>query len=201
MPMLTTSVKRAAVGGGDRAVADAVGEGGHAVEHGVDLGHHVLAVDEDRRAGAVAQRGVQDGAVLGDVDRVAAEHRVAPLGHAARLGELDQQRQRAGVERGLGEVEQHVAEPRPRRSWNRSRVALGSGRAAGLPAAALPASSSCLPDRVGHRAHPFSWLASRASCSTSSHSPASSRAGVADPGAADAEHVRQRQVVGGVLRR
>ena len=84
----------AAVGRGDRARAHAVGEGRHPVEHAVDLGHHVLAVDEDRLAGAVAQRHVQHRPVLGGVDLRAGEHQVAPLRHAARRGELDQQRQR-----------------------------------------------------------------------------------------------------------
>ena len=101
----------APVGGGDGAGAHAVGEGRHAVEHAVDLGHHVLAVHEDRLAGAVAQRDVQDRPVLGGVDPGAGEHKVAPLRHPARRRELDEQRQRARVDGGLGEVEQHVAEP------------------------------------------------------------------------------------------
>ena len=37
------------------------------------------------------QRDVEDGAVLGDVDPLAREHRVASLGDARLLGELDEQ--------------------------------------------------------------------------------------------------------------
>ena len=44
----------------------------------IDLGHHVVAVDQNRLAGEIAQGGVQHGALLGDVDLLAGEHRVAP---------------------------------------------------------------------------------------------------------------------------
>src|SRR5690606_12602838 len=47
----------------------------HAVENAVDLGHHVVAVHEDRSVESVAQGDVQDGAVLGEVDALAGEHR------------------------------------------------------------------------------------------------------------------------------
>ncbi len=73
------------------AGADLVGEGAHLVEHGVHGRHHVLAVHLDDGAARGAQRGVQDGAVLGGVDLVAAEHRVPQLGHAGGLGQLAQQ--------------------------------------------------------------------------------------------------------------
>ena len=49
MPMLTTLRMRLPVWPFHAPLADAVGEGGHLVEHGVDLGHDVLAVDDDRR--------------------------------------------------------------------------------------------------------------------------------------------------------
>jgi hypothetical protein len=49
-------------------------------EDGVDLGHDVLAIDEDGAVGAVAQRDVEDGAVLGDVDLLAGEHLFGPAG-------------------------------------------------------------------------------------------------------------------------
>ena len=198
MPMLTTSVKPPA-GAGDRAVAHAVREGGHAVEHGVHLGHHVVAVDQHRRVRAVAQRGVQHGAAFGDVDRLAAEHRVAPGGHAARLGELDQQRQRVGVEVGLGEVEQHVAE-RTENSRNRSGLRSKSV-AMRRSCASAPAAASAVQIVLGHLLTARSWLAVRASASISSHLPALHQRGARDPGAADAEHVRQRKVVRRVLRR
>ena len=70
------------------AAADAVGEGGHLVEHRVHRGDDVFAVDDDRLALGSAQGDVQDGAVLGDVDLVAAEHRVDLLAQAGLLGQL-----------------------------------------------------------------------------------------------------------------
>ena len=76
------------------AAAHAVGEGGHLVEHGMDLRHDVLAVDEDRGVARRAQRHVQHGALLGDVDLLAAEHGVDALAQARLFGELEQQLQR-----------------------------------------------------------------------------------------------------------
>ncbi len=71
-----------------RAAAHAVREVGHLVEHGVDLRHDVLAVHDDRRAARGAQGHVQDGAVLRDVDLLAAEHGVDALAQAGFLGQL-----------------------------------------------------------------------------------------------------------------
>jgi hypothetical protein len=62
--------------------ADGIGERRHAVEHGVHVRNHVAAGGADRRPARGAQRDVQDGAVLGDVDVLAGEHR----GAAAREG-------------------------------------------------------------------------------------------------------------------
>ena len=73
------------------AAAHAVGEVGHLVEHGVHLGHHVLAVDDDVGRSRGAQGHVQDRAVFGDVDPVAAEHRVDALAQAAFLGQLHEE--------------------------------------------------------------------------------------------------------------
>ena len=50
--------------------------------------HDVLAVDHDRRAARRAQRHVQHRPVLGDVDLLAAEHRVDAFAQAALLGQL-----------------------------------------------------------------------------------------------------------------
>ena len=70
------------------AAADLGGEARHPLEHGVHLGHDVLAVDQDRLALGRAQGDVQDGAVLGDVDLLAAKHRVDAVAQARFLGEL-----------------------------------------------------------------------------------------------------------------
>ena len=76
------------------AAADAVGEVGHLVEHGVDLRHDVLAVHHDRGVSRRAQRHVQHRAVFRDVDLLAAEHGVDPLAQAGLLRQLQQEPQR-----------------------------------------------------------------------------------------------------------
>ncbi len=47
------------------SLAHVGGEAQHLFARADDLGHHVLAVDQDRLAGEIAQGGVQDGAFLG----------------------------------------------------------------------------------------------------------------------------------------
>ena len=76
------------------AGADALGEGGHPVERLVHLGDDVDAVDDERALARHAQRDVEDGAVLGHVDPVAAEHRIGALRQARLVGQLDEQAQR-----------------------------------------------------------------------------------------------------------
>ena len=56
------------------------------VEHGVDCGDDVLAVDEDGFSLGRAQSNVQDGALFGDVDLFAAKHGVDALAQAGLLG-------------------------------------------------------------------------------------------------------------------
>src|SRR5262249_1059689 len=60
------------------------------VEHRVHARHDVLAVDDDARAARRPQRHVQHRATLGGVDRLAGEHRVHALAHAARAREIQQ---------------------------------------------------------------------------------------------------------------
>ena len=74
-----------------RAAAHAVGEVGHLVEHRMDLGHHVLAVHDDGGVPRRAQGDVQHGAILGDVDLVAAEHGVDARAQAGFSGQLHEQ--------------------------------------------------------------------------------------------------------------
>ncbi len=63
-------------------------EGRHAIEHGVDSGDDVLLADVDRRLARCAEGDVKDGPVLGDVDRLAVEHRLGALADARLGGEL-----------------------------------------------------------------------------------------------------------------
>ena len=60
-------------------------------EHRVDAGDHVLAVNHDLFAFRRTQGDVQDGAVLGRVDLVAGEHRLAASGEVGLLGELQEE--------------------------------------------------------------------------------------------------------------
>ena len=85
MPMLTTLRMRLPVWPFHAPLRTRLAEVGHLVEHGVDLGHDVLAVDDDGCALRRAQRHVQDGALLGDVDLLAAEHGVDPRAQAGLL--------------------------------------------------------------------------------------------------------------------
>ena len=89
MPMLTMSViALAGVAAPGAARGPRSAKRAHAVEHRVDLGHDVLAVDQDRPVGAVAQGDVQHGAVLGGVDLLAGEHpgRASPRRRRAGRG-------------------------------------------------------------------------------------------------------------------
>ena len=73
------------------ARADPLGERGHAVEHLVHVRDDVAPVDDQRALARHAQGDVQHRAVLGDVDVLAGEHGVAPLGHARLFSQLNEQ--------------------------------------------------------------------------------------------------------------
>jgi hypothetical protein len=79
---------------GPAAEADPLGERCHPVEDLMDLRHHVLAVHLDARAARGAQGDVQNGALFGDIDPFATEHRVTAGRHVACLGEREEQTQR-----------------------------------------------------------------------------------------------------------
>ena len=94
MPMLTTLRIGSPVWPRHCAGAHAVAERAHPVEDLVDLLDDVDPVDDQRALARHPQRDVKHGAVLGDVDVLAAEHRVAALGEPALLGQRDEQRER-----------------------------------------------------------------------------------------------------------
>ena len=71
----------------------------------MDLLDDVDAVDDQRAAARHPQRDVEHGPVLGDVDVLAGEHRIAPFLDAALGGEVAEQQQRLVVDPVLGEVE------------------------------------------------------------------------------------------------
>ncbi len=90
---------------GPGTTANTPGEIRHAIEHRMDLGHHIAAVHLDRRTGRRPKRHVQHGAILGGVDPVAAEHRLDALAHATGLRQLQQQHQGLVVHTLLGVVQ------------------------------------------------------------------------------------------------
>ncbi len=71
--------------------ANAVGKGGHLIEHRVHAGHHVFAIDHDGLALGRAQGDVQHGALFGDVDLLPAKHGVATLFQSGFFGQLEEQ--------------------------------------------------------------------------------------------------------------
>ena len=91
MPMLMTLRMRLPVWPFHAPLRTRLAEVGHLVEHGVDLGHHVLAVHHDRCPSRRAQRHVQDRSVFRDVDLLASKHGVDPRSQAAFLRQLEEQ--------------------------------------------------------------------------------------------------------------
>ncbi len=92
------------------AGAHAVGKRTHGIKHGIDVGHDILALDEDGRVGEVAQRRVQHGALFRDVDDLARKHRVALRLDAGVSGKLFQAIKHGVVHRAFGEIEEKVFE-------------------------------------------------------------------------------------------
>ena len=82
--------------------------------------HDVLAVDHDRGPFRGAQGHVQHGAVLGDVDLLAAEHGVDPRAQTALVGQLQQQ-----LERLVGDAVLRVIEIDARGLGGHAFAALG----------------------------------------------------------------------------
>ena len=73
------------------ARAQACRQSRHRVQHLVDRGHDVDAVDLHADAARRAKRHMHDRAMLRNVDLFAGEHRVAPLRHAALIRQLQQE--------------------------------------------------------------------------------------------------------------
>ncbi len=92
------------------AVAHRLGEGADLLAGALDLRHHVLAFDLERPLAEVAQGGMQDGPVLGDVDDVAGEHLGAALDQRRVFSELDQRGQHLVRDRLLGVIEEEPAD-------------------------------------------------------------------------------------------
>ena len=93
-----------------RTGTDRLGKLAHGGENGVHIGHHVLALHENRRVGAIAQRSMQHGAVFGEVDRLAREHLLALCLDATFACELFEKRDDLLIHGAFGIVHQQVIE-------------------------------------------------------------------------------------------
>ena len=93
---------------GPRAGTQPARELFHAVEDFVHLGHDVRAVNHDRCVARRAKRRVQNRALLGDVDLVAAEHRVDAVAKIALVGQCAQEPQRLVGDALFGVVEKQT---------------------------------------------------------------------------------------------
>ena len=101
--------KPRAVRGLDRSASHGLREDAHLVAHGGDGGHHVLAVRHEDLAGRyAAERHMQDGAVLGDVDRVTSEQGGALFFEVCRTRQTKQQVHGLVRDALLGIVENEV---------------------------------------------------------------------------------------------
>ena len=116
---------------GPGSAAHAIRKVRHPVEHGMNLRHDVLAIDQDRRAARCAQRHVEHGSFLRDVDLLPAEHGVDPAAQAAVLRQADEQRHRLIADPVLRVVEIDARGLRRQSfaaSRNRARTAHGDAR-------------------------------------------------------------------------
>jgi hypothetical protein len=92
------------------AGANTVGKTPHGFQDRVYIRHHVLAVDHDRRIGAVAQGCMKDGAAFGEVDGLSGEHAFPLGGNTGLAGELLEKSHDRLVHGRLGIIHQQVAE-------------------------------------------------------------------------------------------
>ena len=94
MPILTMSVKTLAQRAANPALAHVAGESGDFFALRLDRRHDVLAIDQHRLAGKIAQGHVQGRAVFSGVDFFAGEQGVAPLLEFCCAGKVEQMAQR-----------------------------------------------------------------------------------------------------------
>ena len=149
---------------GPVAVADAIAELAHPGQHLVHVGHDVVAVDLDHGVRGRPQRDVEDGALLGDVDRLAGEHRVAARLDAGGRGNGLEGGEDVVVDALLAVVDaeiadlQQVALGAPGSAANSSRRCGGRGtssRSAHAPVVARSTPSRAGPSRPSGPSRPF----------------------------------------------
>ena len=108
IPMLTTVVMRSPVAPSHSRRAPGP-RTPPSVQDLVHLGDHVDTVDHELGVPGHPQRDVEHRSILGDVDVLAREHRVAALGDTRVRGESQQQRHRLVGDEVLGVVEVEIA--------------------------------------------------------------------------------------------
>ncbi len=91
---------------GPGAAANPLGKRFHACQYLLDLTHQLFALPFEAGSGWHAQHGMQDGAPLGQVDRLAAEHRVPQWLDTLRACEICEQHERLGLYQILRMIEQ-----------------------------------------------------------------------------------------------
>ena len=144
MPMLTTLRIGCPCGRVHSPERTRSAKAAHAVEHLVDVGDDVAAVDDERASRGMRSATCSTGAVLGDVDALAANIASTPLATPARLGQLDEQRDRLVGDAVLRVVEVQAGgfggQPRPRSgsSAKRSRRCAPRSRRDGQRAPRTP---------------------------------------------------------------
>ena len=90
---------------GPGAVVQGGDEAFHAVEHFLDIGVHVLAIDGERGARRSTQCGMEDGAVLGGVEVLARKHLVAGRLDARRVGHVEERVTHSVVDEVLRQID------------------------------------------------------------------------------------------------
>ena len=128
---------------GDRSIADARGEGAERGKHRVDIGHHILAINENGRIRAVSQGCVKHRTVFGRVDLRTRQHGVALGLDLAGAREVCEQFERARVDGGLRVIEQQVFLSRGE-GFEASGIR-GEQVAQALAIGGLPVGRECVP--------------------------------------------------------
>ena len=123
MPMLTTLRIGLPVWPVHSPRADPLAKARHPVEHLVDLRDDVVAVDDQRALARHPQGDVEHGAVLGDVDVLAA--RTSP--RAARAARARRRAPTSSAERLVGDPVLRVVEVEPGRLGGQPLAAVGVG--------------------------------------------------------------------------
>jgi hypothetical protein len=90
---------------GPPPVAKRIGKARHPIQHGMDGGDHVFAVDPHHRLARRPQRHVQGRAILGDIDPLTREQSLQCRGHLPRLRQGAERSEHRRINALLGEIQ------------------------------------------------------------------------------------------------